>query len=130
VQVFENLLLNAIKYGTESTSIEVQAHPTDRPLKRGSAQMVPHLEVSVANTGSRISDVEIPKLFDPFYRAANSARNQGLGLGLHVVRRIIDAHHGDVRATSNPVHPDTRADIAQTRIQLWIPSKYQSEMTQ
>ncbi len=128
VQVFENLLLNAIKYGTEQTEIEVTAQPTDRPLKRGSAQMVPHLEVSVANTGARIADAEIPKLFDPFYRGGNTGRAAGLGLGLHVVRRIIDAHHGDVRASSVPLAPPSD-EMAETRIHVWIPSKYQSEMT-
>jgi signal transduction histidine kinase len=130
VQVFENLLLNAIKYGSESSSIEVTAQPAERPLKSGSRQAVPHVEISFANLGARIAESEIPKLFDPYYRGRNSDKNAGLGLGLHVVRRIIDAHHGEVRASSTPITTcaSAREDTAQTRIQLWIPSKYQSEI--
>ncbi len=123
VQVFENLLLNAIKYGDENTTIEVRARTTQRTLDearslRGEAAELPHFELAVINEGSRISENDLKQLFDRFYRGSNSKLQQGMGLGLHVVKRIIEAHHGGISAAS---------ESGKTRFQLWIPGRYETE---
>lgn len=117
VQVFENLLLNAIKYGEPNSTIEVELEPSERLLKgsRQAGDPMPHVQMSVVNRGKPIPEKDLSRLFERFFRAANSGRKSGLGLGLHVVRRIIEAHQGEVAADSAG---------GQTRIQLWIPCAY------
>ncbi len=145
VQVLENLFLNAIKYGQEGTLIEVEAFSTSRPIANDlklenqlenkkemvildgelisaeSAESrrtkVPHVEVSVTNQGKNIALSETIKIFDRFYRGSNSSRQQGLGIGLHVVKQIIEAHHGTVKAFS---------DAGKTKFSFWIPGEYET----
>src|SRR5262249_25193429 len=85
---FVNLLLNAIKYGQENTPIEVDAQ-----LERKGP--VPNVVVSVLNQGEPIPASELSRLFERFYRGANSGPQKGMGLGLHVVKKIVEAHNGD-----------------------------------
>jgi signal transduction histidine kinase len=126
VQVFENLLLNAIKYGNENSVIEIHArmtqqggaeeamgHDAEVPLPR-----LPHLELSVINDGARLQDSDLSQVFDRFYRGSNSRLQQGMGLGLHVVKKIVEAHHGGITAAS---------EAGKTRFQLWIPGRYETE---
>lgn len=117
VQVFENLILNAIKYGQENSTIDVVATRVTRPMVTG-GEPIPHIEISVSNSGTGLKESDIPRLFESFYRGANSGQKPGLGLGLHVVKRIIEAHHGDVAADSSE---------GRTRFSFWIPNRYESE---
>jgi CHASE2 domain-containing sensor protein/signal transduction histidine kinase len=86
-----NLIANAIKYGREDTDIQVRAE-----LLEGSVVF------SVCNQGNRISEAEIPQLFMPQYRMLeNSNGLTGWGIGLAFVKRVMDAHGGEVKARSN-----------------------------
>lgn len=115
VQVFENLLLNAIKYGNETSIIEVHARMTQKQIENAE---LPHLELSVINDGARLPDEDLSQVFDRFYRGSNSKLQQGMGLGLHVVKKIVEAHHGGITAAS---------EAGKTRFQLWIPGRYETE---
>lgn len=57
---------------------------------------------SVADTGCGIPSEELPKLFQEFYRANDPVNQQirGTGLGLALVKRIVEAHHGRIWAES------------------------------
>jgi signal transduction histidine kinase len=112
VQVFENLLINAVKYGHESSEIEVTAGYLASP-----SETLPRIEVAVINTGKKLDEAEMPKLFDRFFRGSNSGAAAGLGLGLHVVKRVVEAHHGEVSASC--------AD-GRTRIAITIPGQYEA----
>ena len=101
VQVFENLLLNAIKYGQENSTIEIEASSTEKDV-----------QVRVINSGKNITSTESGKIFERFYRASNATHQQGLGIGLHVVKQIIEAHHGKIEASS---------DQGRTKLSFWIP---------
>ena len=101
VQVFENLLLNAIKYGQENSIIEIEATTTEKDI-----------QVRVINSGKNITSSENGRIFERFYRASNSNSQQGLGIGLHVVKQIVEAHHGKVEASS---------ELGRTRLSFWIP---------
>jgi len=86
-RVFLNLLSNAIKYTPEHGAIRVA-------LKRDGGSVL----ASVSDTGCGISTEDLPKLFQEFYRA-NDAINQqvrGTGLGLALVKRIVEAHQGQI----------------------------------
>jgi signal transduction histidine kinase len=115
VQVFENLLLNAIKYGNENSVIEVRAAIQSRAIENAE---LPHLELAVINDGKAISATDLAQVFERFYRGSNSKLQQGMGLGLHVVKRIVEAHHGGISAAS---------EAGKTRFELWLPGRYETE---
>ena len=92
-RVFINLFSNAIKYTPEGGSIRVG-------LKReGDAVLA-----AVSDTGCGIAQDELPKLFQEFYRCADPINQQvrGTGLGLALVKRIIEAHQGRIWVESAP----------------------------
>jgi two-component system sensor histidine kinase SenX3 len=92
-RVFQNLVGNAIKYGAEARWIGVRARFTGGSV-----------EVSVTDRGIGIAAAEQGKIFDPFYRAPDvvAAQIQGAGLGLSLVKRIVEAHGGHVSLESAP----------------------------
>jgi two-component system sensor histidine kinase SenX3 len=96
--VFQNLVGNAIKYGAASRWIGISASAT--------ASVV---DVSVSDRGIGIAPADRDKIFDPFYRAPDvvAAQIQGAGLGLSLVKRIVEAHAGRVVLTSAPGHGST-----------------------
>jgi two-component system, sensor histidine kinase len=90
-QVFVNLLANASKYSDRGGSIALSMQVCD-----GYAQ------VQVRDFGIGIDADAMPYIFDLFARADSTAVRQrsGLGIGLALVRSILDSHHGTVSATS------------------------------
>jgi heavy metal sensor kinase len=89
-RVVTNLLDNAIKY-TPSGKITVSAEQDDRKVI-----------ISVRDTGIGIPSNEIPYLFDRFFRVDKSRSVPGAGLGLSLVRAIVQKHGGEIKAISSP----------------------------
>jgi signal transduction histidine kinase len=58
--------------------------------------------VQVKDTGAGIPPEELPRIWDRLYRGDKSRSTRGLGLGLSLVRAIVQAHGGDVRVESAP----------------------------
>ncbi len=93
----QNLLSNAAKYGMEGGWIGIYASvPVD--------SKEPAVEIRVADRGQGIPAEELAQIFDPFYRGKRALEDQihGTGLGLSLVKRIIEAHEGTVAAGSEP----------------------------
>jgi two-component system sensor histidine kinase KdpD len=91
-QVLYNLLDNAAKYAPPGTSVELTVE-----------RVGPRVQFVVADRGPGIAAAAIPRLFDPFYRVmAGQPRAQGLGLGLAIVRGLVEAHGGVVTADPRP----------------------------
>lgn len=90
-QVLQNLIQNGIKYSPEGGSIFVQV-----------AQQQQHALVTITDCGIGIPQAALPRLFQRFFRADNADHHQisGLGIGLYVVREIIDLHGGTVHVES------------------------------
>lgn len=89
-QVVSNLLTNAIKYSPEGAEVTVRVGHTEDEA---------HL--SVEDRGVGIPPDALPHLFDRFYRVEGTTGNvQGLGLGLYISRRIVDAHGGRIEVAS------------------------------
>ncbi len=86
-QVFQNLIDNAIKYGKNKGKIRVAAEPIDGAV-----------EITFQDDGIGIPKNEHSKIFARFYRATNTAKStsSGSGLGLYIVRAIIQQHGGDI----------------------------------
>src|SRR5688572_20817255 len=97
VQVLQNLIQNAIKYGREGGAIEVRV---GRDAPRGSA--VAKVWVSVIDEGPGIAPEHLPRLTERFYRvnAASSREKGGTGLGLAIVKHILNRHRGELRIAS------------------------------
>jgi|SRR5579872_164836 len=92
-RVFQNLVANAIKYGARAGWVGI--HATSGPSA---------VEVTVSDRGIGVAPADQARIFDPFYRAADvvSAQIHGAGLGLSLVKRIVEAHGGRVTVNSTP----------------------------
>ena len=92
-RALSNLLGNALKYGGEAPQV------TLRLWREGDTA-----KVSVADQGAGLAASEIPRLFEPFYRGqrASEAQIPGSGLGLALVRRIVESHGGRVGGANGP----------------------------
>jgi len=84
-RALENLITNALKYS-----------PADRPVVVRIGSRDGDAIVSVADQGVGIPAEDIPHLFTRFYRAETGKKAEGLGLGLYIVRLIVEAHGGRV----------------------------------
>ncbi|QTD41443.1 two-component system histidine kinase PnpS [Sporosarcina sp. Te-1] len=91
IQVMVNLLTNAVNYSKEETTITVAAEKRENEVI-----------IQVKDQGIGISPVELPRLFERFYRVdrARSRESGGTGLGLAIVKHLIEAHHGYVTVHS------------------------------
>jgi PAS domain S-box-containing protein len=92
VQVFSNLVSNAIKYTPEG-EVGIRALTSDRGV-----------EVAVYDTGIGLSPEEHARLFTRFFRGQSSVVTEagGTGLGLVIVKAIVERHHGQIRVESTP----------------------------
>ena len=88
MQIGDNLLSNAIKY-TQSGSVSLKT-----AYDKGT------LSIIVEDTGSGISEEERQRVFGEFERLSNAATQDGFGLGLSIVKRIVDMMHGTIRLES------------------------------
>lgn len=90
-QVVYNLIDNAVKFTPENGKITVFAH------NNGEATTV-----TIRNSGAGISEEEISRIFERFYKVdkSRSFDTKGVGLGLYIVKTIINMHDGDIRAAS------------------------------
>jgi signal transduction histidine kinase len=92
-QALINLLNNAIKYSRDQKSIRIQVRAENK-----------HVSIQVADRGIGIEMSEQKKIFEKFYRAEDSLVHdtKGSGLGLSLVRHIMEAHGGSVDVESAP----------------------------
>jgi two-component system phosphate regulon sensor histidine kinase PhoR len=92
-QAVTNLLDNAVKYSGQARSIVVRARVEAR-----------HLVISVRDSGIGIGKDEVAHVFDRFYRGGEALTRtvKGSGLGLTLVKEIVEAHHGTVSVESEP----------------------------
>lgn len=92
-QAVENLLTNAIKFTPSGGTVELSA-----------SVAADAVVISVADSGVGMSEEEQRRAFDRFYRArgARSRSVQGIGVGLAIVKTIVDAHHGSIAIRSAP----------------------------
>jgi heavy metal sensor kinase len=90
-QALANLLDNAVKYTPAGSRIELEAF-----RQQG------HVVMKVKDFGIGILQDELPKIWDRLYRGDQSRSQKGLGLGLSLVRAVVQAHNGSVEVFSEP----------------------------
>jgi len=106
IQVFTNLLSNAHKYSSIEKIIKVDV------LERQDAG-VSFVGIRIIDEGIGIIRSELDKLFEPFFRAANSQGIPGTGLGMRIVKEIVDLHDGDIEVSSE-------LNVG-TQVTIWLP---------
>lgn len=89
VEVMQNLMENAIKYGD---GVEVRIDFADEDGAR---------LITVSNTGCDLPEQEMELIFDSFYRGSNVGNRQGSGLGLYICKKLMGRMKGDIFAETN-----------------------------
>jgi NtrC-family two-component system sensor histidine kinase KinB len=87
--VFANLLFNALKYTNSGGTITVSAQTDEEQVR-----------FSVSDTGKGIPEQYLPRVFDRFFRVPGQEEESGIGLGLSIVKNIVEAHRGAVSVES------------------------------
>ena len=115
VQVLENLLDNACKYGRERGRFRLRAERADAA---GGDRAAPGVAITVSDDGPGIARVHLSRLTERFYRVdagrSRGARPVGTGLGLAIVKHIVNRHRGTLRI-------DSEAGVG-TSFRIWLPA--------
>lgn len=90
-EMLTNLLFNAIKYTPEGKTVHLEAQKYED-----------HVQIDFVDTGIGIPAEEVGHVFDEFFRATNAKKSEkdGTGLGLSLVKQIVDRHGGSISAQS------------------------------
>ena len=93
VRVYNNLITNALKYGTGATTIKLVANLVNNQ----------QVELRVENNGAKIPEESLKKIFERFYRVETSRNTKtgGTGLGLSITKSVVDLHHGTITCVSD-----------------------------
>lgn len=90
-RILKNLISNAVKYGPPGV------------VRVGARAVARAVELSVADRGGGIPPEALPRLFEPYFRVPEAARTaRGSGIGLAVVKALVDAHGGSIGVESAP----------------------------
>ncbi|MCQ2593407.1 MAG: HAMP domain-containing histidine kinase [Treponema sp.] len=88
-RVFENLFSNALRYTENGDTIKIICYKEDNSII-----------LKVLDTGCGIDEESLDNIFNLFYRGTNSRREEGMGIGLSVVKSIIETHGWQISVTS------------------------------
>jgi len=88
-QIFTNLIGNAIKYAGDNPKIIIEAYTSPKG----------HV-ITILDNGIGIDEKDLKRLFTKFFRAKNSIGIAGTGIGLYLVKKFIDLHHGEIKVVS------------------------------
>jgi signal transduction histidine kinase len=91
--VIENLAENAIRYAGDGASFSIR-------LAREGGEIL----IRAADNGIGVSDEDLQRLFERFYRSDRARASRGTGLGLAIVKHIVTSAGGRVEAASTPGH--------------------------
>ena len=94
-RAIENLIANAIKYTPAGGKVKVGV--ISYQMKEGGGVT----EISVKDTGIGIDVEDLERIFDPFFRGKNGASEAGIGLGLSLVKEVVDLHGGRILVQSD-----------------------------
>ncbi|MDR0589972.1 MAG: HAMP domain-containing histidine kinase [Spirochaetaceae bacterium] len=91
VRALENLVNNAIRYTPNGTTIRLGAAVVENAIR-----------ITVSDNGSGINKTDLPHVFEMFYRGSSSRREEGMGLGLSIVKWVVVSHGWSIAVTSEP----------------------------
>jgi signal transduction histidine kinase len=94
VRALENLVGNAIRHTPDGSLITLDAARVNADQDENS------IRVTISDNGPGISEKDLPHIFETFYRSSASRREEGMGIGLSVVKWVIDSHGWKIEAAS------------------------------
>ena len=89
-RAFENIIHNAVRYTPEESVISLAATCREN-----------NVEITISDNGPGLDREELPHIFEMFYRGSSSRREQGMGLGLAVVKWVVDYHGWTISVMSD-----------------------------
>ena len=101
-QIWINLTDNAVKFAPHGGAVNIDVSESENVLA-----------VTVSNTGSYIAEEERDRIFNKFYQSDRSHSSEGNGVGLAVVKRIIDLHGGNITVSSSEEGTAFRVELPQ-----------------
>ncbi|HEY9734849.1 MAG TPA: ATP-binding protein, partial [Trichocoleus sp.] len=90
LQAILNVLDNAIKHSPAHSQILITLRKDRR-----------HAEITIQDQGKGIQEHDLPRIFEQFYTTDPSRKGTGVGLGLAIAKRIVEAHGGSIIASSS-----------------------------
>jgi signal transduction histidine kinase len=108
-QVLANLVENALRHGGGTVTVEIRYGPV---ASGDTGELAAGCEVVIADEGEGIADATRPRIFTKFWRGGN--RRGGTGLGLYIVKGIVEAHGGTIVAE--------RADSGGAQFRFTLPA--------
>lgn len=102
VRVLDNLLDNAVKFSPDGGTISLHIRPMQKQGPEG--QRMQCLVISISDEGIGIHQEDLPRIWERFYQVDSSTTRRfgGTGLGLTLVKEIVEAHNGQVWVESRP----------------------------
>ena len=90
-EVWVNLIDNAIKFSPKNSIISISAYSNGKDMV-----------FAIEDRGEGMDEATCDKIFDKFYQGDTSHATEGNGLGLSLVRKIVELHHGSIKVKSQP----------------------------
>jgi len=100
VQLFQNLIGNALKFHRKGASPKVKIHA--HTIHEGQSDKDDAYEIFVEDNGIGFDESYLSRIFGPFQRLHGKNEYQGVGIGLAICRKIVERHHGHITANSRP----------------------------
>jgi signal transduction histidine kinase len=91
ITALSHIIENAIQYTPSDGNINIRAYASDDSVI-----------VEVVDTGIGISEADLPRIFERFYRVDQARTGRGAGLGLSIAKKIIEIHNGRIEVVSAP----------------------------
>jgi signal transduction histidine kinase len=107
-QALLNVLSNAYKYSPQGGEVRVACRTGNSPGGEGN-----RVCIETSDTGIGMAPLELARVFERFYRADTSGKIPGTGLGMSIVKEIVELHQGEVSLES--------ARGVGTTVRLWLP---------
>lgn len=119
-QLFENLLTNAKDAMPDGGTVKVDIENCEVDAKNGqSLRSGPYVCITIQDDGSGIPEVNLPKIFDPYFSTKDTYSQRGMGLGLSICHAITKRHNGQISVESS-------VGIG-TRVTLYLPSSVEEK---
>lgn len=93
-----NLLSNAFKFSNDDSDVTINISTTSKKIN---SKLVNYVKISVVNFGQVIPEQHIHLIFDQFYQVDNRQNSLGSGIGLSLVKRLVELHKGKIVAKSS-----------------------------
>lgn len=113
IQVMNNVLSNAYKYSPDGGDVEMNVLTADDPVKKGL------IGIQIKDHGIGMTEQQLARVCERFYRADTSGALPGTGLGMSIVKEIVELHHGFVAIFSEYG--------VGTTVTLWLPLDLKTE---